>query len=349
MAEFSYPFDAGSGAIVTEDDWSDMAKNWQDDGVVSDSLSPLALEVEALGELNTVYVNPGMAVIQGFMYRNTDVLPLSFSTNGSGNPRRDRVVLRLDRTTNVIQAVVKEGTPAASPVAPDVNTVYPIYEISLGWYQVAASSSITLTALQEKPYTSRRIRVSDDLGTQPKGSIVYSPTDDTFHMIKSGSSVEIGSGGGGSQKSWTLRKTADQLITGTTSRVDDDSIIFTPTTGLNYVIDGTIYYWCNTPAASMAFALGLTQSTPPSVKVSYIYQTSASVNPATATFASSTTGVTVGSVASSTFYAVRFEFSGRVFYEDEEFDLIAPYYTPANGAHQWTISANSWMRVTQTE
>lgn len=349
MAEFSYPFDAGSGAIVTEDDWSDMAKNWQGDGVVSDSLSPLALEVETLTEANTVYVNAGMAVIQGFMYRNTDAASLTFTTNSSGNPRIDRVVLRLDRTTNVIEAAVKEGTPAASPVAPDVDTVYPIHEISLGYYTVTAGSSVALATIQEKPYTSRRIIVSDDLGTAPKGSIVYSPAEDKFYGVKFGSTFELGTGGGGGGgNSQIIRKTSDQLIVGT-GAVVDSSLAFNPTDGLNYVIDGSIYYWCNTAAASMSFRLDMPVSVPPSVKTSYVYQTSASANPTMATFANSTSTVSVGAVASSTFYVVHFEFSGRLFFEDPEFDVAEVRYQPASGTPEWTISANSWMRITVTE
>lgn len=349
MAEFSYPFEAGTGAIVTEDDWSDMAKNWQDDGVVSDSLSPLALEVETLAELNTVYVNPGMAVIQGFMYRNTDAIPLTVSSNASGNPRMDRVVLRLDRTTNVIEAAIKEGTPAASPVAPSVDTVYPIHEISLGYYTVAAGSSTVLATLQDRPYTSRRIRVADSTTGQPKGSIVYVPSEDKFYGIKSGSTFELGSGGGGGGgNSQTYRKTSDQLIVGTTA-VADNSLTFAPTDGLNYVIDGSIYYWCNTPGASMSVRLDVPVSVPPSVKTSYVYQTSASANPSMATFANSTSTVSAGAVASSTFYVVHFEFSGRLFFEEAEFDMAEIRYQPAAGTPEWTISANSWMRVTVTE
>lgn len=352
MAEFSYPFDAGSGAIVTEDDWSDMAKNWQDDGVVSDALTVTALEVETLAEPNEIFVNPGMAVIQGFMYRNTTALPLTFSSNASGNPRMDRVVLRLDRTTNVIEAAIKEGTPAASPVAPDVDTVYPIHEISLGYYTVTAGSSLALTVLPERPFTSRRIIVSDDLGTAPKGSIVYSPTEDKFYGVKFGSTFELGTGGGGGGGSMLFIKGTDQAFS-TTTRQNDTALTWLPPDGYDaqILVEGVIYYWCGTPSAAFTFSLGGTVSSPPTTKARFLYQTSASANPALSSLSNASLGsltVSVGAVASSTFYTVEFQFVGRFAgFDDPEFDTIMPRYQPANGAHAWTISANSWMRITE--
>lgn len=195
MAEFSYPFDAGTGAILTEDDWSDMAKNWQDDGVITNLLNSVDLTVTTLSAPNAVVIKTGTALIQGFMYRSTADLTLAFSTNATGNPRRDRVVLRLDRNTNTIAAVVKEGTPAASPAIPALNTTYPIYEIPLGWFQVAAGGSTVAPGVitTDRQVTSRYVRVSEATSGLPQGSVVYRPTTNKFYTVgSSGVPVEIG-------------------------------------------------------------------------------------------------------------------------------------------------------------
>src|SRR3972149_6046847 len=62
--------------------------------------------------------------------RNTDVINQVISSNTSGNPRKDAVVLYVDlaesptaTADDVIKVAVVEGTPAASPVAPDDSAI----------------------------------------------------------------------------------------------------------------------------------------------------------------------------------------------------------------------------------
>jgi hypothetical protein len=200
MPEYSYPFDAGTGSILTEDDWSDMAKNWQDDGVISDTTNStlLPLRVDNAGATpNVVTVDPGLAIVQGFMYRNTEQIELSFSSNGTADPRIDRVVLRLNRNTNLIQAVVIEGVPATTPVPPALNTTYPVHEFSLATYSVNAGASVASSVVHANTLASRRIRVSEETTGFPVGIIVYRPSTSKFYTVDdTGTMSEMGSGGG---------------------------------------------------------------------------------------------------------------------------------------------------------
>lgn len=348
MAEISYPFDAGTGAIVTEEDWSEMARLWQDDGVISANHPGTSLEVTTKAEANTVYVQPGSAYIQGFTYRNTAELPLEFSTNASGNPRIDRVVLRLDRDTNQISAAIKEGIPASSPVAPDLDTTYPIHEISLATYEVGAGSSVALVTVADRVLTSRFIKVSTvTTGHQP-GTILWNPSDDKFYKVGStGIPSEIGSGGGGGGGGATmLYKPSDTTITGSTSWNIDPHMTFEPDGISTYLIEGMIYYWSNTPASSLNWSLGGSPSTPPNPKTRLLYQTSSTVNPTLSVTSGSIPTIAVGAVASNTFYSIEFQVSGRFAWDDPEFDTIYPAYQLHNAGHQFTISAFSWMRIT---
>lgn len=353
MAEFSYPFDGGTGAFVTEDDWSLMARNWQEDGVIARAYGTVDLEVETLGDPNTVILYPGAAHIQGFMYRNTDEMPLNFSTNESAHPRIDRVVLRLDRDTNEIRAVVKEGIPAASPAAPDLDTTYPIYEISLGTYQVAAGDNRTIFVDTARPLISRRILVSEALSGHPEGCIVWNPVEDKFYQIGArGVAKEIGAGGGGGGGGViSLVKSVDQTFSGSGIRTQDTELAYLPPDGFEdtCIVEGCIFYWCNTPGATAIFQLAGTALTPPSTKAHFFWHPASTgqlQGQAQADNSLGNMGITFGAQASNTFYSVQFSFVGRfISFDDEDFDTIALRYTPDNSA-QWTISAHSWMRIT---
>lgn len=69
----------------------------------------------------SVILTPGAAMVHGTPYFNDANLVLAVAANGSGNPRVDTVVLRKDWTAETVRAVVKQGTPAASPTPPGMT------------------------------------------------------------------------------------------------------------------------------------------------------------------------------------------------------------------------------------
>jgi hypothetical protein len=68
-----------------------------------------------------VSVAAGSAWINGYRYENTDALNMPLTTAHGSNPRIDRIVVRLSQISRNIQLAVVTGTPAATPVAPDLT------------------------------------------------------------------------------------------------------------------------------------------------------------------------------------------------------------------------------------
>lgn len=69
----------------------------------------------------SVLLNIGTALVDGTTYENDAALTLSISSNASGNPRIDTVILRKSWAGQTVRAVVLAGTPAASPVPPTLT------------------------------------------------------------------------------------------------------------------------------------------------------------------------------------------------------------------------------------
>jgi len=104
------------------------------------------LKVTATGKDANVSVALGNGWINGYKYTVYDsplVLPIQPATT---QDRIDRIVLRLDTSAPVraVQALVLQGTPAASPVAPGIVRAGDIYDLSLAQVRIKANSSIVL-------------------------------------------------------------------------------------------------------------------------------------------------------------------------------------------------------------
>lgn len=68
-----------------------------------------------------VEVKQGAAQVTGTLYWSTATETLAIAANASGNARIDTVVLRKDYVAQTIRLVVRQGTPAASPVPPTLT------------------------------------------------------------------------------------------------------------------------------------------------------------------------------------------------------------------------------------
>ncbi|GAA3136695.1 hypothetical protein GCM10010466_29390 [Planomonospora alba] len=205
MAERSFPFDGGSGSVITENDWSMLTQNWQDSGVIANDFSDTALTVTTLGETGKIYVQPGQATIRGFHYVNESALALTVPQNTDSQYERiDLVVVRLDKATNAVRAYLKVGTPASTPVPPTVDRSFDSPEIPLARVTVPASSSTIPVGsgriADVREFIGKRVRITNDPGSLPLGSIAYRPSEDKFYGVKTAGATELGagsSGGGG--------------------------------------------------------------------------------------------------------------------------------------------------------
>lgn len=145
MAEFSYPFDTGAGATVTQDMWSRMAKYWSGRAIPGDSAST-NLKVTTTGSSMTTTVSVGEASILGYFYYNDAAVPVVHAANSSGNPRIDVVVLRLDTVADKITVGVVQGTPAISPAVPTLagnwsTLTSTVYEMPLAYVTVPTGAA----------------------------------------------------------------------------------------------------------------------------------------------------------------------------------------------------------------
>ncbi len=168
MTELSLPWDGtttGDAGTYTGAEWQQLQKMELGLGAAHDynsgvfwgsdtlDLSKRGLDVEAQSPVAAaVNVRPGSALVNGALYINDAVKALSIAANASGNPRIDSIIVRKDVAAQTCRAVVKQGTPAASPVAPTLTQSAAVWETPLADITVAngfatlAQSTIQPTA-----------------------------------------------------------------------------------------------------------------------------------------------------------------------------------------------------------
>lgn len=134
------PFATGAGANVSEDTWRKfMALNQGGSGVMRGVLSDFTVIADSTGM--QVKVQAGECWIRGHWGTTTTTTTLPIAANPSGNPRKDRVVLRADFLDDRIELDVLTGTPAASPTAPALTQNTSKWETSLAYVNVPAGDT----------------------------------------------------------------------------------------------------------------------------------------------------------------------------------------------------------------
>ncbi|MEO8608920.1 MAG: hypothetical protein ABI690_13595 [Chloroflexota bacterium] len=109
------------------------------------------LKVQAQGGNTSINVLIGAALLRGIFYISTTTVTFLIAANSSGNPRIDTVVLRADYTLRTIRLALKQGAPAASPVAATLTqTTGIMWEIPIADVAVA-DSFITITDANISP------------------------------------------------------------------------------------------------------------------------------------------------------------------------------------------------------
>src|SRR5689334_16416544 len=127
---------------------------------------PLQVQAKSPASSN-IEVEIGSALVAGYLYQNTAALTFTIGANASGNPRIDTVILRVDFTAQTVRAVVKQGTPAGSPVRPSLQQDASLWEIPLADIAVANGFSV----INQTDITNRQRFIQDI----PKGwlPVVY--------------------------------------------------------------------------------------------------------------------------------------------------------------------------------
>ena len=100
----------------------------------------------------TVRIRPGFAMINGAFAYDAEESTVTLATANANLPRLDRVVLRCNYYDRCCEIIVKTGTPATIPVAPEllqpVNGDY--YELGLALITVAANqAAITQSSISD--------------------------------------------------------------------------------------------------------------------------------------------------------------------------------------------------------
>lgn len=157
MTQASWPSPNHNSRNVTDGEYERIAARFSDDGVDG---SPVDAAVAAAGAGLQVVVRANVwASLRGHAWTSgtTDVT-LTVAANSSGSTRTDRVVLRLDRSTWDVTAVVLPGTPGSgAPALTQDAGDTGVWEIPLA--KVAVPDSATsVTVTREEQYIGSRVR-----------------------------------------------------------------------------------------------------------------------------------------------------------------------------------------------
>ena len=97
-----------------------------------------------------VGVEKGQGWINGYWYENTDTMYLPIEVADGVLSRIDSIVLRLGFAERNMWLMVKKGTPAVNPIAPEVTRTADYYDLQLATVSIPASSiRITQAQIQD--------------------------------------------------------------------------------------------------------------------------------------------------------------------------------------------------------
>lgn len=130
---------------IEQSNWANFWRGIIPDGIVAGQDDELEVYTASAGEGMQVRVKTGQALVDNHRAWVTSEKVLTISAADSTNPRIDLIVLRAtygNRGQSRITIATKEGTPAASPEAPELTqTTGGTYEVVLA--QIAVSAGTT--------------------------------------------------------------------------------------------------------------------------------------------------------------------------------------------------------------
>lgn len=188
MAQDSWPSPNHNTREVTDTEYEKIAARFSDDGVWGNPGSGAV--VEAGTGLNVTIKASKTASLRGHAWTSgsTDST-LAISANSSGSTRYDWVILRLNRATWDVTAVVKEGTPGSGLPSLDVSEgTTGVYEIPLAVVTLLNGAS-SVTVERAELYIGARIRpaTSSTRNPNPRAGEMVWETDTGRALVWTGS------------------------------------------------------------------------------------------------------------------------------------------------------------------
>ncbi len=149
-AASSVKWQAPYSDIEYADIWSKLLASDDNQGFVVPTLNNLNVKASTPAARNVI-LDTGAIFIRGRIYENTVANTLDIAVNSSGNPRIDRVVLRINFASQTIRAAILQGTAAAVPSLPALTQTAATYEISLAYVWVAnGAATIANTEIHDE-------------------------------------------------------------------------------------------------------------------------------------------------------------------------------------------------------
>lgn len=105
------------------------------------------LAVSANGSNMITKIDTGIAFVEAKYYENDSFLDLTHDTETLGKDRIDRIVVRMDLSTEAryVKAFIKKGVPSTNPVPPTLVQTASLYEISLAQVKIVGGQTFIAT------------------------------------------------------------------------------------------------------------------------------------------------------------------------------------------------------------
>lgn len=182
----------------------DMNKPYS--GMIYDGILPSPAE---MGELNdnslkvipdtqmSISVSVGKGIFAGKWFEVADVIDIVVPNNNGNTPRRDSVIVQIDKRTSgrAGNIVYRTGTPSSNPMPPDIGTVTNVYEWRLANIYVAPrANTINADAITDLRGSSECPWVSTAITAKVESQLAKLTTDSGWvrFTLESGATAETG-------------------------------------------------------------------------------------------------------------------------------------------------------------
>ncbi|MYW48890.1 hypothetical protein [Streptomyces sp. SID161] len=187
MADDSWPSPAHNSRVISDVEYEQIAARFSDNGVYG---SPADAPVVSAGIGLTVNIRPDVyASVRGHAwYSGSSAVTLPIAPNASGQERRDRIVLRLDRATWTVRVAVRQGASSMTPDPVQQIGATGVFEIPLAVVSLQSGAG-TVTVTRSELYAGARSRpcTSKTLNPNPVAGELAVETDTGRVRIWTGS------------------------------------------------------------------------------------------------------------------------------------------------------------------
>lgn len=183
MAQTSRP-DPASGSVVADYEYEQLGRLFATDALYGNPSNSAAVYADSTGR--QVKLRSGISgLVRGYLWMSdtvSDEIIGSLPANTSGNPRIDRLVLRLTRSTRQVRTLFVQGTASATPVAPaltqDLSVTTGVWDFPLARWQVPAGYT-TIAAgdiVTEAWYMTNPGQILCRTNSRPQGAVLKDGT-----------------------------------------------------------------------------------------------------------------------------------------------------------------------------